>query len=48
LPADVAEAMRKTEELTAKNESCRLNVCLCYNSKYEILNAFEKLSELYS
>lgn len=46
LPADVADAMRKTEELTAKHDRARLNLCLCYNSKHEILSAFEQTAEL--
>ena len=33
LPLDVQEAMRRAEDLTEKNEKCKLNVCLCYNSK---------------
>jgi len=41
LPKDVSEAMRRTEELTSKHDRARLNVCLCYNSKNEILDAFE-------
>lgn len=41
LPEDVQLAMRRTEELTAKNDRARLNVCLCYNSKNEILSAVE-------
>lgn len=37
LPEDVAEAMREAEKRTEDNNQCRLNVCLCYNSKEEIL-----------
>jgi ditrans,polycis-polyprenyl diphosphate synthase len=48
LPDDVAEAMRKTEELTAKHDQARLNVCLCYNSKNEILHAIEQTAEEYN
>lgn len=48
LPIDVADSMRKTEELTKGNQDARLNVCLCYNSKYEIMQAFENVSELYA
>lgn len=45
LPDDVADAMRRTEELTAKHDRARLNVCLCYNSKHEILSAFDATVE---
>ncbi len=40
--------MRRTEDLTAEHDKARLNVCLCYNSKHEVLNAFEKTAELHS
>jgi undecaprenyl diphosphate synthase len=43
LPKDVADSLRRTEELTKNyGRDLRLNVCICYNSKYEILNAFEQ------
>jgi undecaprenyl diphosphate synthase len=45
LPEDVAQAMRKTEELTKSYDKARLNVCLCYNSKDEILTAYEATVE---
>ena len=46
LPADVAEAMLRSEEQTKDyGQGCRLNVCLCYNSKNEILKAFEATAE---
>jgi ditrans,polycis-polyprenyl diphosphate synthase len=48
LPKDVAEAMKKTEELTKENRAARLNVCLCYSSKDEIAQAFENTAELAS
>jgi ditrans,polycis-polyprenyl diphosphate synthase len=41
LPEDVREAMARTMELTEKHDRIRLNVCLCYNSKFEILSALE-------
>ena len=44
LPEDVHQAMKRTEELTRDNKEARLNVCLCYNSKWEILKAFDELS----
>jgi ditrans,polycis-polyprenyl diphosphate synthase len=44
LPEDVQEAMKRTEALTRENSNARLNVCLCYNSKHEILNAFENVA----
>lgn len=31
--------MRNTEDLTRAHDKARLNVCLCYNSKNEILEA---------
>ena len=37
--------MHKTEDLTTKNDNARLNVCLCYNSKHEILRAVTNLAE---
>ncbi|CDW80456.1 UNKNOWN [Stylonychia lemnae] len=46
LPDDVAEAMRRTEEQTKNFDRARLNVCLCYNSKYEILEAIDRVSDL--
>lgn len=45
LPEDVAEAMKNTERLTSKNDNARLNVCLCYNSKNEILTSVNNLTE---
>ncbi len=46
LPPDVAEAMRRAEEQTKEyGHGIRLNVCLCYNSKNEILDAFEQTAE---
>jgi len=45
LPEDVAKAMRTSMERTKHHDRARLNVCLCYNSKYEILQAVENLSE---
>lgn len=44
LPEDVAQAMREAEKRTEDNTQCRLNVCLCYNSKQEILGAVERLA----
>ena len=38
----MAESLRKAEELTKDyGQGIRLNVCLCYNSRNEILDAFE-------
>ena len=48
LPLDVQEAMKRAEDLTEKNEKCKLNVCLCYNSKQEILRAVDIVSEKHS
>jgi undecaprenyl diphosphate synthase len=38
--------MRKTEELTKDHMAARLNVCLCYSSKDEILSAVERTVDL--
>ena len=46
LPPDVAESMRQTEELTKEHMAARLNVCLCYSSKDEILSTVEKTIDL--
>lgn len=40
--------MRDAEKRTADNIDCKLNVCLCYNSKMEILNAVEKVAVKYA
>lgn len=48
LPEDVAQAMRDAEQRTQDNKACRLNVCLCYNSKHEILSAVDKLALKYA
>ena len=37
--------MKRTEDLTRDHKEARLNVCLCYNSKWEILKAFDDLSQ---
>jgi ditrans,polycis-polyprenyl diphosphate synthase len=38
---DVADSMRRTEELTKDHMAARLNVCLCYSSQEEILSAVD-------
>ena len=45
LPEDVRAALRRAESLTEKHEKATLNVCLCYNSKHEILSAFDQVAE---
>jgi len=42
----VSDAMRRAEEQTKDYGTARLNVCLCYNSKNEILHAVESTAEL--
>jgi undecaprenyl diphosphate synthase len=37
--------MRRTEELTRDHKNARLNVCLCYSSKEEIVQAVEATAE---
>lgn len=48
MPEDAAQSLRNTEEITKDNHEARLNVCVCYNSKYEILDAFNNISEMYA
>ncbi len=40
--------MKDAEKRTENNKECRLNVCLCYNSKHEILQAVDKLTTKYA
>ena len=37
LPKDVQEVMLDSEERTKDYENGTLNICICYNSKHEIL-----------
>ena len=48
LPEDVRQAMRRAEDLTKQHDKATLNVCLCYNSKHEILAAFESVVDLHA
>jgi len=42
LPKDVSDSLRNTERITADNTEGLLNVCICYNSKDEILEALDQ------
>ena len=42
LPSEVQTSLRKTEEMTQHNREGILNVCICYNSKDEILDAIQE------
>ncbi len=48
LPEDVRLAMLKAEDQTKNHDKATLNVCLCYNSKHEILSAFESVVDLHA
>lgn len=41
LPPDVAESLRRSEDLTKHNTEGILNVCICYNSRDEIAEALK-------
>ena len=40
LPKDAEHALQRSEELTIFHSKLSLNVCVCYNSKHEIIGAF--------
>ena len=44
LPEDVQEVMRQSEKRTKDYKNGELNVCICYNSKHEILDTMESLA----
>ena len=44
LPKDVQEVMLDSEERTKDYENGTLNICICYNSKHEILETIESLA----
>ena len=44
LPKDVQDAMEECENRTKDYKNGTLNVCLCYNSEHEIMEAMESLA----
>ena len=48
LPEDVSTSLMRSQEHTKDNTSLTVNVCVCYNSKFEILEAVDKVSDLYA
>ena len=47
LTEDVQEVLNRAERLTEENKMVRLNLCICYNSKNEIFEAVDSLSQKY-
>lgn len=41
LPEDVQKVLKEAEQITEKNKEAKLNICVCYNSKHEILEAVD-------